>query len=122
MTEPYNGDPLYQILVDRENDANKEKKSATLRRREKFNLDLKSSKGKSADFTEQNCSFLKVFSPLNLFPKVRSKSRLKLRSVNCPKSLKFNPVLDNFSKIIKNDLLDDRKNQAFYFEILHVPK
>ena len=45
---------IYQILVNRENDANtsKEKESATLRRRK--NLDFKSSKGKS-DFTEQNC-------------------------------------------------------------------
>ena len=40
-------------MVNRENDANKEKESATLRRRK--NLDFKSSKGKSADFTEQNC-------------------------------------------------------------------
>ena len=40
-------------MVNRENDANKEKVSATLRRRK--NLDFKSSKGKSADFTEQNC-------------------------------------------------------------------
>ena len=44
---------IYQILVNRENDANKEKESATLRRRK--NLDFESSKGKSADFTEQNC-------------------------------------------------------------------
>ena len=40
-------------MVNRENDANKGKESATLRRRK--NLDFKSSKGISADFTEQNC-------------------------------------------------------------------
>ena len=40
-------------MINIENDANKEKESATLRRRK--NLDFNSSKGKSADFTEQNC-------------------------------------------------------------------
>merc|ERR1712240_96327 len=44
---------IYQILVNSKNDANKEKDSTTLRRRE--NLDFKSSKRKSDDFTEQNC-------------------------------------------------------------------
>ena len=46
-------------MVNRENDANKEKESATLRRRK--NLDFKSSKGKSADFTEQNCWQVSLF-------------------------------------------------------------
>ena len=55
---------IYQILVNRENDANKEKESATLRRRK--NLDFKSSKGKSADFTDQNC--------FGLFGKIKEKT------------------------------------------------
>ena len=54
---------IYQILVNRENDANEEKESATLRRRK--NLDCKSSKGKSADFTEKNCFGLFIYFNLN---------------------------------------------------------
>ena len=46
-------------MVNRANNANKEKESATLCRRK--NLDFKSSQGKSADFTEQNCWQVSLF-------------------------------------------------------------
>ena len=52
-------------MVNSKNDANKEKESTTLRRRE--NLDFKSSKRKSDDFTEQNC--------FGLFGKIKKNSR-----------------------------------------------
>ena len=60
---------IYQILVNSKNDANKEKESTTLRRRE--NLDFKSSKRKSDDFTEQNC--------FGLFGKIQKNSRSNMR-------------------------------------------
>merc|ERR1712240_609322 len=60
---------IYQILVNSKNDANKEKERTTLRRRE--NLDFKSSKGKSDDFTEQNC--------FGLFGKIQKNSRSNMR-------------------------------------------
>ena len=52
-------------MVNRENDANEEKKSATLRRGK--SLDCKSLKAKSAYFTKQNCT--ELFGQLLAFSK-----------------------------------------------------